>query len=255
MHRRRDFWPVSVGAGWKMSKNRRAPKALVFEECHGLRHGFFSRHESDQEVAAFFTIPLERLLIPEQIHSARAFAVQECWGKSPQVADGLVTDRAGLALAVSTADCAPVLLADVDAGVVAALHAGWRGALEGICEAGLAAMERLGARRSRVRTVIGPCISQSCYEVDESFRKAFVRAGEHDRSDRFFRATNRNDRWHFNLPGYVASRLVDSGVAMVGNMGNCTYTNETMYHSYRRGVHRGQLESGRQISAVMLEES
>lgn len=253
--RRRDFMTANVGAMRKMDRNGRPLVDSGLRKCRGLHHGFFSRHENDDDIAAFFAVPEDRLLAPEQIHSARALAVHEPWGDSRPTADGLVTDRPGLVLAIATADCAPVLLADGNSGVVAALHAGWRGTLAGICEACLAVMERLGAKKKRIRAAIGPCISQNCYEVDASFRDAFCEAGDGDRVESLFRATGHGNHWYFNLPGYIALRMDGAGVSAIGNSEQCTYANEAMFFSHRRGVHRGESEGGRQLSAIMLEES
>ena len=211
--------------------------------------GFFSRHHEAKDVAAFFGIAHEHLLAPKQIHSARAVSVCRPWKKAEE-ADGLVTDRPLLALAVSTADCAPVLLADGAAGVVGAVHAGWRGALAGVCEATLAVMRRHGAQPHRIRAVLGPCISQACYEVDIPFREAFASAGELTRAQRFFAPSQRSGKWLFDLAGYVHLRLQAAGVHNVESMEHCTCTEENMYFSHRRK----REERGRQISAIMLNE-
>ena len=213
-----------------------------------LRHGFFSRHHSAGDVAAFFGIPPAHLFAPRQIHSARAVSLRRPWKQAAE-ADGLVTDRLRLALAISTADCAPVLLADAEAAVVAALHAGWRGALAGVCEATVTLMLQHGARLERISAALGPCISQACYEVDAPFREALAGAGELTRAQRFFAPSQCSGKWLFDLAGYVRLRLQSAGVQNVENMGHCTCTEENMYFSHRRD----REERGRQISAIMLE--
>ncbi|MCY4031196.1 MAG: peptidoglycan editing factor PgeF [Hyphomicrobiales bacterium] len=222
----------------------------LLHDCSGVRHRFFSRTDNALDVAASFSIAPECLLGLEQIHSARAIAVR---GKGEtERADGMATDCPGLALSISTADCVPVLLADGKAGVVGALHAGWRGALAGICEATAAVMESLGARASEMRAALGPSISQQCYEVDAPLLDAFAQAGESERAQRFFSRTSETHGL-LDLPGYVAARLESIGIAHVENIEHCTYRDEVRYYSYRRAMHRGEAHRGRQLSAIMLE--
>src|SRR5690606_39051896 len=161
-------------------------------------------------------------------------------------ADALVTDRADLLLGVVTADCAPVLLADRDAGVVGAAHAGWRGAHAGVLEKTVAAMERLGARASRIGAAIGPAIAQPSYEVDARFRENFGPA------DEAFFTPGRADRWQFDLEGYVAGRLRAAGVGTIEPLGLDTYADEVRFFSYRRASHRSEATYGRQISLIAL---
>lgn len=223
----------------------------LLQDCPGVRHRFFSRTDNTLDVADSFAIASERLLGLKQIHSARAIAVR---GKGEtERADGMATDCSGLALSISTADCVPVLLADGKAGVIGALHAGWRGALAGICEATASVMESLGARTSEVYAALGPSISQQCYEVDAPLLDAFAQAGESERAQKFFSRTSETHGL-FDLPGYVATRLESLGVAHVENIKHCTYREEMRYYSYRRATHRGEANRGRQLSAIMLEE-
>jgi YfiH family protein len=158
----------------------------------------------------------------------------------------MATDRPGVVLGVVTADCAPVLLADRQAGVVGAAHAGWRGAHAGVIERTVAAMERLGAVRARIAAAIGPAIAQPSYEVDARFRENFAGADE-----RFF-AAGRDGRWQFDLEGYVAARLEVAGVGSVEPLGLDTYTDEARFYSYRRATHRGAPNYGRQFSLIGL---
>lgn len=195
--------------------------------------------------AADAVLPGALLVGVHQIHSADAITVEEPWsdGARPQ-ADALVTARAGVLLGVLTADCAPVLLADPEAGVVAAAHAGWRGALAGVIENTVAAMEALGARREHIRTAIGPCIAQQSYEVDEGFRAEF---GE--RAGRFFSA-GRRGHWQFDLAGFVAGRLAESGVPTVEAIARDTYSERDAFFSFRRATHLGEPTYGRQLSLI-----
>ncbi|MBF9152999.1 peptidoglycan editing factor PgeF [Novosphingobium jiangmenense] len=185
-----------------------------------------------------------------QIHSPDVVTVREPWADADRPkADALVTDRPGLVLGVLTADCAPVLFCDAQAGVVGAAHAGWKGAFTGVTDATIAAMEALGASRDRIAAVVGPCIAQKSYEVDSGFETRFLeQAGE---NERFFRAGREGHAW-FDLEGYVASRLRDAGLGKVGMLGEDTYAQEERFYSFRRATHRREPGYGRQISLIGL---
>jgi YfiH family protein len=154
-----------------------------------------------------------------------------------------------LLLSVLTADCAPVLFADVEAGVIGAAHAGWRGAIGGVTDATIAAMLRLGARIERIAAAVGPCIAQRSYEVDETFRSRFV--AEDGDNDRFF-ADGQGDRPHFDLESYVVARLASAGIGKVQALGLDTYGDDQRFFSFRRATHRGEADYGRQISIIGL---
>ena len=192
------------------------------------------------------------LLTLYQIHSANAVTVTAPWeiGKGPQ-ADAMATNVPGLALGILTADCAPILLADDEAGVIGAAHAGWKGALSGVVESVLAAMQDLGAQRARISAAIGPCISQVNYEVGAEFRTTFERADKGN--GRWFIASEKPGHFLFDLSGYVGSRLRAAGISKVTNVDRCTYANEADFFSYRRATHRGEKDYGRQLSAILLK--
>lgn len=182
-----------------------------------------------------------------QVHSPDVVEVNEPWPHDERPrADAMVADRPGLLLGVVTADCAPVLLADQAAGVIGAAHAGWRGAHCGVLENTIAAMERLGAERSRIEAAIGPTIAQESYEVDAAFRERFGPAEE------AFFAPGREGRWHFDLEGYVLRRLQKAGLRRVDPLGLDTYADEARFFSYRRATHRGAPTYGRQFSLIGL---
>ena len=183
-----------------------------------------------------------------QIHSADVVTVSEAQPDRPR-GDALVTDRPNILLGILTADCAPVLFADVTAGVVGAAHAGWKGAIGGVTDATIAAMEALGADRSRIAAAVGPCIAQASYEVDDPFRQRFADADP--ANERFFR-DGRAGHHQFDLEGYVAHRLAAAGIARVELTGQDTYANEPRFFSYRRTTHRGEPDYGRQISLIGL---
>ncbi len=182
-----------------------------------------------------------------QVHSATA-VVAEPWPMDDRPkADALVTDCPGLLLGIVTADCAPVLLADRQAGVIGAAHAGWRGAIDGVTDATISLMESLGARRDRIIAAVGPCIAQESYEVDPGFRDRFLAADP--ANDRFFREAPTP---HFDLPAYVLARLAAAGIASVEGVALDTYAHPERFYSYRRASHRGEADYGRQVSLIGL---
>jgi polyphenol oxidase len=195
--------------------------------------------------------PNARLLTVYQLHGAEAAIVTAPWAMdSRPKADAMVTKVPGLALGILTADCAPVLLADPEAGVIGAAHAGWKGALAGVTESAIRAMETLGANRARIAAAIGPCIAQVNYEVNDGFLRTFTAADA--KNARFFRRSDRPDHWRFDLPGYVEARLRTAGVASVESILTCTYAREQDFYSFRRATHRGETDYGRQLSAILL---
>jgi YfiH family protein len=186
-----------------------------------------------------------------QMHSATALVVDQTWpaGERPR-ADALVTRTPGIAVGVLAADCAPVLFADPQAGVVAAAHAGWRGALGGILEAALAAMQELGARRERIRAAVGPCIGQDAYQVGPEFQAQFL---DHNKANAaFFAPPDASGRPHFNLSAYIVQRLQNSGLAAADALAVCTFESDQAFFSYRRSCVRHEDDYGRQISAIVL---
>lgn len=193
----------------------------------------------------------DALVTLHQVHSAGAIIVTAPWniGDGPQC-DAMVSTTPGIALGILTADCAPVLFADEAAGVIGAAHAGWKGALGGVIEATLQAMERLGAERGRIAAAIGPCISQANYEVGPEFRARF--ASDDPANTRFFIASDKADHFRFDLEGFVAARLAAAHVSRIEPLSTCTYAQEHTFFSYRRATHRGETGYGRQISAIML---
>ncbi len=209
-------------------------------------HGFLDAAQSDAHDFALAVGQADVVLL-EQVHSAEAITVTAPFaeGKRPAV-DGMATATPGLALAVVTADCAPILLADEAAGVIGAAHAGWRGAHGGVVEATIARMEELGAQRERIAAAIGPCIAQDSYEVGADMRANFT-AAEHA----FFEATGPG-KWHFDLEGLVAARLSAAGIASICALEMDTYAAARRFHSYRRATHRGEPTTGRQVSLITL---
>jgi len=186
-----------------------------------------------------------------QIHSAEAVIVREAWrvNENPK-ADAMVTDRSGIVLGILTADCAPVLLADREARVIGAAHAGWSGALGGIIESVVAAMTKLGAQREHITAAIGPCISQGAYEVGPEFEARFCAASAS--CLRFFAPSDMPDHWQFALEDFVAFRLKEAGVGDIVSLPACTYARESDFFSYRRTTHRLEPDYGRQLSGISL---
>ena len=224
-------------------------------DCAGPNVGFGSSDDPEaiagnrrRAVAAIR--PGAELATVSQVHSADVVVAESAWPQDSRPrADGLVTDRPGLLLGILTADCAPVLFADAEAGVVGAAHAGWRGALAGVTDTTIAAMERLGARRERIRAAVGPCIAQPSYEVDQGFRDRFLEAGDDNR--RFF-VDGAAGKPHFDLPGYVAHRLQSAGLGRVEVLHLDTYADADRFYSYRLATHRCEADYGRQLSAIAL---
>ena len=186
-----------------------------------------------------------------QAHTPLAVIAEAPWERpdAPK-ADAMVTNRAGLALGILSADCAPVLFADPQAKIIAAAHAGWRGALAGILEATIGQMEALGAQRGRIVAAIGPTISQRAYQVGHEFKAQFLEADRENAA--YFADQGADTQPQFDLAGYSADRLKAAGLANVENMEICTYAQESRLFSYRRAVKRGETDYGRQISAILL---
>jgi hypothetical protein len=195
-------------------------------------------------------LPAAELATVHQVHSADALHVERPWpqGERPH-ADAMVTDKPNLLLGILTADCAPVLFADLEAGVIGAAHAGWRGAIAGVTDSTISAMERLGARRQNIRAAVGPCIGQASYEVDEGFRRRFLDAAPEN--ERFFIAGPAG-KPHFALEAYVVARLIAAGIEEVEALHLDTYAEPDRFYSYRRATHRGEADYGRQLSAIAL---
>lgn len=194
--------------------------------------------------------PGARLVTVYQVHSPDCVVVaDELWENEQRPhADAMATDRPGVLLGILTADCAPVLLADRDAGVVGAAHAGWKGAFGGVTDRTIAAMEGLGASAARIVAAIGPCIARQSYEVDDRFRDRFC---EDAGNARFFQP-GREGHHQFDLEGYVAARLEAAGIATVERLGLDTYAEPERFFSYRRATHRGEAAYGREISLIGL---
>ncbi|MBE2277457.1 MAG: peptidoglycan editing factor PgeF [Rhodobacteraceae bacterium] len=248
---------------------------IVTSAALPARHGFFTRKggassgifaglncgtgSSDQaeivainrgRAAAAMEVEPAALIGVHQVHSADVLAVTAAVDDGPRPkADAMVTATPGLALSVLTADCQPVLFADPRARVIGAAHAGWRGALAGVLEATLDAMEALGARRRDIAAVIGPCISQRAYEVGQEFLDTFLT--EDPDHARFF-ANGTGGKYLFDLPGFGLHRLRAAGVASTEWVGHCTYSDSERFYSYRRTTHAGEADYGRLISIIRL---
>ena len=226
-------------------------------ELSGLNVGYGSNDDRDaieenrrRAVAAL--LPGAELATVHQVHSSEVVYVERPWAQTERPrADAMVTDRPNLLLGILTADCAPVLLADAEAGVVGAAHAGWRGAFGGVAEATIAAMEGLGAVRDRIRAAIGPAIAQASYEVDEAFYRRFIEAAPEN--ERFF-TRHSGAKPHFDLPAYVEHRLESAGVR-AENLNLPTYAYPGRFYSLRRATHLGEADYGRQLSAIAVPTS
>ena len=248
-------------------------------EAGGLRHAFFTRTggvssgiyatlnagigsndlqenvaSNRDRMAAALGVGPDHFLTCYQFHSPDVVIADRPWtGDARPRADAIATRMPGLAIGVSTADCGPVLFADPRARVIAAAHAGWRGALAGVTDQAIAAMERLGAERSRIIAAIGPMIRQPNYETGADLVDRFV-AADGDNA-RFFKPSARNGHAMFDLAGYIAARLAGAGIATVEDIGACTYADPDRFYSYRRMVHRNEPDYGRHVNAIVLDQN
>ncbi len=219
----------------------------------GLNTGYGSNDDREaidenRRRAVEALLPEADLATVHQVHSAEVVYAEAPWPHDQRPrADAMVTDEPGLLLAILTADCAPVLFADPEAGIVGAAHAGWRGALAGVTDSTIAAMEHLGARHDRLVAAVGPCIGQPSYEVDDAFRARFL--AEDPRNGRFF---SEGAKPHFDLTGYIVHRLLAAGVPEVEALRLDTYADPDRFYSYRRATHLGQADYGRQLSAIAV---
>jgi len=209
--------------------------------------------ENRTRMAAALGVKPDRLLTAYQIHSPDVVVADEPWTHENRPrADAIVTRVPQLAIGVSTADCGPLLFADSEAGVIGAAHAGWRGALTGVIEATIAAMERLGAGRSRIVAALGPTIRQPNYEVGPEFVERFVAADSGNA--RFFAPAQRDGHAMFDLTGYIADRVRGAGIAQFEDLGLCTYAEPERFFSYRRTTQRGEPDYGRHVNAITLTD-
>jgi len=253
-------------------------QAASLNKLAGIRHAFFTRSggvsqgvyatlnggvgssdtpdnvaENRARMAAVLGVKPDRLLTAYQIHSPDVVIAGEPWTHETRPrADAIVTRTPQLAIGVSTADCGPLLLADAAAGVIGAAHAGWRGALTGVIESSVAAMEKLGAERSRIVAALGPAIRQPNYEVGPEFVARFVAAGADNA--RFFVASERADHAMFDLAGYIADRVQHAGIVEFEDLALCNYAEPERFFSYRRTTKRGEPDYGRHINAIALAD-
>ena len=222
-----------------------------------LNGGIGSRDSADRvadnrtRMAAALGVGPDRLLTAYQVHSPDVVTVEAPWTSETRPrADAIVTRTRALAVGVTTADCGPILFADQQAGVIGAAHAGWRGALAGIVEATVDAMERLGADRTQIRAALGPMIRQNNYEVGVDLIARF--RAEDSASDPFFRPAAREGHALFDLAGYIAARLRRADIRHVEDLGLCTYADAERFFSFRRSTHRAEADYGRHVNAIAL---
>jgi len=229
---------------------------------HGIYHSLNVRRGSDDVIAdvmenrrrtaEYLGVAPDRLATLHQVHSAGVVTLDAPLNGTAPKADAMVTDKAGLMLGVLTADCGPVLFADATAQVIGAAHAGWRGALAGVLENTIAAMEQLGAKRSNITAVLGPAISPAHYEVGAEFYDRFTAINP--AYAQFFTPSVQPGHSMFNLQAFILKRLRTSGVK-ADALGLCTYADERRFFSYRRATHRNEADYGCQISAIVLNHS
>lgn len=253
-------------------------EAQELSKLPGLRHGFFGRQGgvstgiysslncglgSDDDrnailanrahIAMTLGLPTNQLLNVHQYHSPEVLTITEPWDvNTTPKADGMVTNVNNIGLGILTADCAPVLYADEQAGVIGASHAGWRGALYGVTDNIISSMEKLGAKRAAITAVIGPTISKNAYEIGPEFIKKFLEVDANNQQ--FFTPSTSQDHFMFDLPGYLVQRLKRAKIGIVTNLNICTYKDAEHFFSYRRTTHAREKDYGRQLSAISLEK-
>ncbi len=257
-----------------MTQKTAIPLSATLLDAPGLAHGFFTRlggvstgvyaslnggvgsrddpdavAENRRRMAAHLCVDPAHLLVPYQIHSTEASVVVDAFVERPRC-DALVTATPGLGLGVTGADCGMILFADREARVIGAAHAGWKGALAGVLEATLDAMETLGASRASTAAALGPTISRKNYEVGAEFAGQFI--AESNDYKRFFAASNRAEHFLFDLPGFIAMRLRLAGIGSFEDVTRDTYAEPESFYSYRRSVHKNEPDYGRQIAAIAL---
>lgn len=251
-------------------------EAQALSGISDIRHGFFDRQggaskglfaslncglgsgdnretvlENRAEVASRLNLAQDQLLMVHQHHSPEIITVTDPWdmAEAPK-ADGMVTNQANIGLGILTADCAPVLFADPSANIIGAAHAGWRGALSGVTDNIIAAMEKLGAKRSAIIAVIGPTISRTAYEVGPEFIQTFL--SQDKGHQQFFTPSTRDQHFMFDLPEYLLQRLQRAHIAAASWVDICTYKQENRFFSYRRCTHNQETDYGRQISVITM---
>jgi YfiH family protein len=250
-------------------------RSPLLDRLAGIRHGYFTRtggvsdgiygslnigtgssddqalvRENRRRVAEWMGVAPDRLLTAYQIHSPDVIVAREPFSGERPKADAIVTDRPGIAVGASSADCGPVLFADAKARVVGAAHAGWKGAFTGVLENTITAMEGLGARRENIVAVLGPSISAANYEVGPEFVERFLAADP--ANSRYFEVSAKPGHAMFDLNRYTVGRLAAAGVTAEA-LYRCTYAEEDLFYSYRRATHRAESDYGRHVSAIALE--
>jgi YfiH family protein len=248
----------------------------ALNEVNRIRHGFFTREggvsqgiytslncgpgsnddaaavtENRARAMAMLDLEPQALVTVHQAHTAEVVVVNQPWPGERPVADAMVTTTPGLALGILTADCAPVLFTDRRGNVVAAAHAGWKGALGGVLENTVEKMVELGAKKKSIVAAIGPCIGQRSYEVGPDFPAPFMAESAENKD--FFAPARREGHWLFDLPGYVSRKLARVGVIDVTRVPADTCRDEARFFSYRRTTLRGEADYGRQLSAILID--
>jgi YfiH family protein len=253
-------------------------RSTLLSGVAGVRHGFFTRHggvsegvyaslnggqgsdddparvsENRARIAAELQASPGNLVSVHQIHSSKVVTVEAPWGREARPkADAMVTAQPGLALAILSADCGPILFAEPHSRVIGAAHAGWKGAVGGVIEASIQAMEALGAARGRIIACLGMTISGKNYEVGPEFVARFEAEAPENRH--FFSDFKVDGHAMFDLPAYIVMRLSSAGIGEVEDLRLCTYADEARFYSYRRATHRREAEYGRHISGIVLAD-
>jgi YfiH family protein len=256
--------------------SRLIPITSALLKGDGITHGFFTRQQgvsnglynslnagfgskdksanvAQNRALIAHTLGLlpQNCVTPYQIHSAKTVRVETPWphDQAPE-ADSLVTNQPHIGLGILTADCGPVLFADRKAGVIGCAHAGWKGALGGVLESTLETMESLGSKRENITAALGPMIGFEAYEVGPEFYEQFI--SKNCEYEAFFKSSDHEDHFLFNLPGFIAYRLTCAGLQTLDNVSQCTYRHQDLFFSYRRSVHQKEKDYGRLLSMIAM---
>ncbi len=247
------------------------------DDLEGIQHGFFTRQggvskgiyaglnaglgsgdkrddvvENRRRITQKLGVAENKLASPFQVHSPDVVIAERAWTSDHPQADGVVTSQQGLAIGIVTADCGPVLFADTEAGVIGACHAGWKGALGGVLENTVAKMIEIGAQTASITAILGPTISQKNYQVGPVFPDPFLAASADN--SKYFSTSDKPNHFQFDLTGYIVDRLAGSGIR-ASAVNRCTYGEEDNFYSYRRTTHRNESDYGRQLSAIVLNDT
>jgi len=218
------------------------------------KDNFLHVNNNRKNAMEFLSLQTNMLLTPNQVHGKRVLVLKKKWrSHSDPKADAIVTKKSGLVLGILTADCAPVILCDEKAKVIGIAHAGWKGVFLGVLESAVNKMENIGAKRSNIKAIIGPCISKKFYEVGNDLFQKFVKKNPKNKS--FFTVSKKHSRYMFDLVGCICEILKKLNIGNVENLSLDTFSNPKKFFSYRRSIRKKENDFGRNLSVITLKNS